>query len=99
MRDYYDVDLDEQSESGLRLIKKDDLILLDFNLRCKYDGIHGLKEVRTNLKLKILIVVVTAYAMKVDREKFLKLGTNEYIAKPVSKVTLLTKVDAILKRK
>ena len=100
LRDYYDVDLNEEAEGGLDLITKNnyDLVLLDIHLPGKFDGIHVLKQVRAHLKLKIPIIVVTAYAMKGDREKFLKLGASEYIAKPVSKVTLLTKVDTLLKK-
>jgi DNA-binding response OmpR family regulator len=101
LRDYYDVELIEEAETGLELIGKNnfDLILLDIHLPGKYDGVHVLKEVRSNLKLKTPIIIVTAYAMKGDREKFIKLGADDYIAKPVSKVTLLTKVDSILKNK
>ncbi len=101
LRDYYDVDLTEEADSGLELINKNnyDLILLDIHLPGKFDGVHVLKEVRNQLKLKIPIIVVTAYAMKGDREKFIEMGANEYIAKPVSKETLLTKVDTILKHK
>lgn len=68
------------------------LILMDLQL----PGIDGL-ELTRRLKADprtahIVIVAVTAYAMKGDEEKALKAGCDAYISKPIDTAALLSLV-------
>ncbi|MFW5863609.1 MAG: response regulator, partial [Desulfohalobiaceae bacterium] len=42
---------------------------------------------------RIPIIALTAYAMVGDREKFLKAGMDDYLAKPVEKEELLQALE------
>lgn len=60
-----------------------DLILLDISLPGK-NGDEILKIIRNTNELKhVAVVAVTGYALTNDREKYLKMGFNEYISKPI----------------
>jgi len=98
LREFYEVEVSDNAETGLELIKNNrfDLLLLDINLPGKLDGNDVLRIVKHELKIKLPVVVVTAYAMKGDKEKFLAKGADGYIAKPVEKSLLLEKVKEYL---
>ncbi|MCF8219271.1 MAG: response regulator [Bacteroidales bacterium] len=59
------------------------LILMDIKMPIK-NGFQAVKEIKV-YKPDIPIIALTAYAMSGDRDKALKAGFDEYIAKPVSK--------------
>ena len=62
---------------------KPDLILMDIMMPVM-DGYEAMERIRENDKLKnIPIIAVTAKAMKEDREKCIKLGADDYMAKPI----------------
>ena len=66
---------------------KYDLILMDINMPI-LDGVEAFKQIRTyekenNLK-SIPISALTANAIKGDKEKFLDLGMDYYLSKPIS---------------
>jgi len=98
LREFYEVEVSDNAETGLELIKNNrfDLLLLDINLPGKLDGNDVLRIVKHELKIKLPVVVVTAYAMKGDKENFLAKGADGYIAKPVEKSLLLEKVKEYL---
>jgi two-component system cell cycle response regulator len=74
-----------------------DLILLDYNMPVM-DGYHTLVELKTDDNLKpIPVVMVTTETSKETVVKLLKLGLNDYIAKPFTREVLLKKVNPILK--
>ena len=63
-----------------------DLILMDINMPI-LDGIGAFKEIReyensNNIK-NVPVSALTANAIKGDREKFLELGMNNYLSKPI----------------
>lgn len=62
-----------------------DLVLMDVQMPVM-DGLKTARAIRAGEaggdKTDILIVAVTAYAMTGDKEKFLRAGMNDYIAKP-----------------
>ncbi|MBU1249022.1 MAG: response regulator, partial [Proteobacteria bacterium] len=69
------------------LTEKDfDVVLMDVQMP-EMNGIEATKLIRgsTSLGAKsgIPIIAMTAYAMTGDREKFLAVGMNDYISKPV----------------
>ena len=62
--------------------KKYHLILMDVQMP-KMDGLAATKTIRQELEMKdIVIIAVTAHAMKEDREECLEAGMNDYITKP-----------------
>ncbi|MEJ5304350.1 MAG: response regulator [Ignavibacteria bacterium] len=102
LRPLAEVDCSINAENILQLLseKNYDLILLDINLPGKIDGTDAIKLIRRDERFKdIPIIAVTAYAMIGDREKFLNMGCNEYIAKPFFKEELINKVKQILNKK
>jgi two-component system, sensor histidine kinase len=96
LRDKYVLEIADTAEKGLELLNKNlfDILLLDINLPGDLSGEDVIEKVKKDYKLeKIPVIVVTAYALKGDREKYLGLGADEYISKPVNKSTLLGIVD------
>lgn len=64
------------------IMKEDfDIILMDIQMPLM-DGIQATKIIREKNK-KVKIIAVTAYATRKDEDKFLKLGMDYYIPKPV----------------
>ena len=96
LRDKYSVEIAENADKGIELLKSKyyDALLLDIHLPGELTGEDVILEIRKTHKIeKIPIIVITAYALKGDREKFLQLGANDYLPKPVEKSTLLGVVE------
>ena len=73
------------AEEGLEEVRRvlPDLLLLDVQLP-GIDGIEALQQLRADPSLDgVAAVVVTAYAMRGDEERFLADGFDAYIAKPI----------------
>lgn len=99
LRTNYSVEFAETGEAGLELLKKNEynLLLLDINLPGKLNGEDVLKFVRNEMGNAVFpIIVITAYALKGDKEKFLQLGANNYLAKPIDKQILLNEVAKLI---
>lgn len=82
----------EIKDNGLELVEeykknKYDLILTDINMPIM-DGLEAFKQIRSYEKINNLenipIVAVTANAIKGDEEKFLSLGMDGYLSKPIN---------------
>ena len=71
-----------------------DLILLDIKMP-KKSGFECLQEIRTKYH-KIKVILQTAYAMDVEREKCYEEGCNGYIAKPIQKDELFRVISKVL---
>lgn len=81
----YDAHTASNAEEALQVLDtfSPKLILMDIQLP-GMDGLELTRKLRENPKFKnTLIVAVTAYAMKGDKEKALEAGCNGYIAKPI----------------
>jgi len=69
-----------------------DLIFMDINMP-KVDGIEAFNQIREyekeNSLSNIPIIALTANAIKGDKEKFLNLGMDEYLSKPINTSKLI----------
>lgn len=72
-------------------------ILMDMDLgNDQIDGSELLQIVRkTEGFSKIPVVATTAYSMKGDRDRFINMGFDEYLAKPIDKHELLKLLDTL----
>lgn len=60
-----------------------DLILLDISLP-GMDGVEVLRKLRVHPRLShVPVIALTAHAMAGDREKYMGLGFDEYVTKPI----------------
>lgn len=79
-----------------------DLILMDINMPI-LDGIEAFKKIREYEEEKLLkqtpIVALTANAIKGDKDKFLKIGINDYLSKPINTEELKDIFDKYLDKK
>jgi CheY-like chemotaxis protein len=96
LRKYYDIETVATAEEGIEMIKHGvfDLLLLDINLPGEKDGNDVLNYIREELNMKDFpVIIVTAFALKGDKERFLERGASDYLAKPVPKELLLDKIE------
>lgn len=88
---HYEVFVVTDGEACLKLIgeKSFDLILMDINLgKGKMDGTETMKQIKASLKT-MPVLAVTAYAMPEDEDRFLKLGFDGYVVKPIDRKLLM----------
>jgi CheY-like chemotaxis protein len=87
-----DVVAAESGDEAITRVRQDstiEVVLLDVMMPNK-DGYETLRDIRALPRRKGLpIIAVTARAMKGDRERCLKAGATDYIAKPVETAELL----------
>ena len=73
-----------------------DLVLMDMQLP-GFDGMSLTQQLRSRPAPKpMAIIAFTAYAMMGDKEKFLAVGCDGYIAKPINVSTFAAEVRALL---
>jgi HAMP domain-containing protein/signal transduction histidine kinase/ActR/RegA family two-component response regulator len=71
-----------------------DIVLMD-TMMPEMDGLTAIQEIRKDERFKDLVIVsLTAKAMKGDREKAISLGASDYVTKPVDPETLLAVMHA-----
>ncbi len=76
----FDTATDGPSAEKLLDENKYQVILLDIQL----PGVNGLTLMQQiKEKLDVIIIVVTAFAMKDDKARIIKAGADEYVPKPV----------------
>ena len=96
LEDQYEVIEYELGRDALAGFKqnKPDLILLDISLP-EMDGPEVLQNIRADEDLRDLpVIALTAHAMAGDREKYLALGFNDYVTKPiVDEEVLISTID------
>lgn len=61
--------------------KSFDLVLLDIQMP-KRDGYSTAQSIRRDLKLDLPVIAMTAHILEGEKEKCLKYGMNDYLAKP-----------------
>ncbi len=85
LEDQYEISEYETGKEVLDGLADDipDLVLLDISLP-GMDGTEVLRWVRSQELLSELpVIALTAHAMSGDREKYLEMGFDEYVTKPI----------------
>ncbi len=76
-----------------------DLILLDISLP-KIDGLTVVKKLKHSAQTShIPVIALTAQAMKGDKERIIRSGCNDYLAKPIDPKQILDKIKKWLPQK
>lgn len=77
-----------------------DVVLLDWMLPGRSDGIAVLKSLRCNERLrKVPVIMLTAKAEELDRILGLEVGADDYLTKPFSFREMVSRVRAQLRRR
>ena len=93
----------DSAYKGLALLRREkfDVVLMDIQMP-GLDGLEATRLIRGDtsgaLDADIPIVAITAHAMQGDKERILKAGVDEYLAKPVYLEQLRAVLSKILKR-
>ena len=74
-----------------------DLVLMDIKMPVM-DGVTAFNEIR-KFRPNLPIIAQTAYALVDDKQKFLNIGFNNYISKPINKSELLEKINKTILNK
>lgn len=91
LEDQYEI---EEFATGMEAIqafrqRRPDVVILDISLP-EMDGTEILRLIRNDAKLQDLpVIALTAHAMVGDREKYLNVGFDDYVAKPILDMNLL----------
>jgi PAS domain S-box-containing protein len=87
--------------AALEFITKEnyDAILMDIQMP-RMNGVEATQRIRqlNSYKRNIPIIAMTAYALAGDEEKFLDLGLNSYISKPVHMEELFNVLEQIMEK-
>ena len=71
------------------------LILMDIKMP-EIDGFEATRQIKL-LKKNIPVIAITAYAMTGDEERVMAAGCDGYLSKPISKKSLLEKIEEFVK--
>ena len=82
---------------ALAAARRPNLVLMDIQLP-DGDGITALRRLRSSSETASLVVVaLTAFAMKDDRERLLRAGFDGYLEKPIDVAAFPAEVSALLR--
>jgi two-component system, cell cycle response regulator DivK len=101
LEDSYEIDEYESGSDALAGLRAAPvaLVLLDISLPVM-DGTEVLRHIRADDALKALpVIALTAHAMAGDREKYLGMGFDAYVTKPIVDEQILLDEIARLLRK
>jgi CheY-like chemotaxis protein len=94
----HDVDLAENGQEAIacHADKIYDVILMDIQMPV-LDGIEATKKIREaeGNQRHTPIIAITAYALQGDKEKFISMGMDDYLAKPIDMKQLMDKLDTV----
>jgi CheY-like chemotaxis protein len=75
-----------------------DLVLLDIHMPIM-NGVDAFRKMRSLTSRPMpRVIALTANAMKGDHEKYLDIGMDGYVAKPIDALELLTEINLVLQR-
>jgi PAS domain S-box-containing protein len=98
LKDICTVNYTDSGEKAYKMINENqyDIILMDINLGKGMSGTEATKEIRKIESYKnIPIVAITGFAMRGDKEEFLKAGCTHYLAKPFSRDKMIKLIKQI----
>lgn len=91
-----------EAENGVEALQKMeqdvfDIVLLDVHMPV-LDGVGTIKEIRASEKSwrSTRVIALTAEAMTGDRERYIALGMNGYISKPINELDLASEMVRVL---
>jgi DNA-binding response OmpR family regulator len=97
-REGYEVSTASDGPTGLEAARSErlDLILLDVML----PGLSGIEVLRVLRREGVTtpVIVLSAKGDEIDRVVGLKVGADDYVAKPFSRPELLARIEAVLRR-
>jgi PAS domain S-box-containing protein len=99
LRKICNLEFAESGEEAIKMVGQTnyDIILMDINLGIGMSGIDTTKQIRKiNGYKNIPIVALTGFAMRGDREEFIKAGCTHYLSKPFSKQGIIKLVKNII---
>ncbi|HCY01040.1 MAG TPA: hypothetical protein DG754_12945, partial [Bacteroidales bacterium] len=73
-----------------------DIVLMDIKMPGK-DGFEATREIK-GIRKDLPVIAQTAYAFSTDKDKALAAGCDDYIAKPIDKLKLVSLMAKYLKR-
>ena len=97
----YQVRTAADAEEGLRILTSftPRLVLMDLQLP-GMDGLELTRRLKSDPALGgVIVIALTAYAMKGDREKALAAGCDDYVSKPINTSGLVKIIAAHLARR
>ncbi|MEM7670906.1 MAG: response regulator [Pseudomonadota bacterium] len=96
----YNVTEAASGEEALELTDQEifDVILMDIRMPDGIDGVETFKRLRASGKpgADTPVIAVTADALEVQRRKFLELGMNGYVAKPIDRRLMFEEIERVL---
>ena len=95
--EHYTVSLAENGEDALRVMEKEhiDLVVLDIMMP-RMNGYEFTRELRS-VNEELPILMVSAKQMPEDRKLAYRLGTNDFMTKPVDEEELLLRIKNLLR--
>jgi len=93
---YYDVTVAASAGKALYVLETitPDLILMDISLQGEMNGLELTKLLKADNKYShVPIIAVTGHAAKEDKERILRAGCDDYLAKPFQIEDLLDKIQ------
>jgi len=97
----HDAALAENGRAALEMLRREtfDLLLLDIEMP-EMDGFQVLEQIRNDLQLRDLPVIVTSTLEGVDNiVRCIELGAEDYLQKPVNPALLKARISASLEKK
>jgi PAS domain S-box-containing protein len=90
MKSGFKTDLAFSGSTAIEKVKNNeyDLIFMDIQMPVM-DGVTATREIKKLPKKTPPIIAMTAYSMKEDRQRFLDMGMDDYLAKPIVSSKLL----------
>jgi len=91
----FSMDLAVNGREALDFLRKApyDVVLMDLQMP-EMDGYEATKQIRNSLQLDVPIVAMTAHSIAGEKERCLKLGMNDYLAKPFRSRDLYFKITS-----
>ncbi|OGS45696.1 MAG: hypothetical protein A2539_08060 [Elusimicrobia bacterium RIFOXYD2_FULL_34_15] len=94
----FEVDIANDGEEALEKINKfcPDVLILDIGIP-KITGWEICGKIKSDPKYRnILVIIITAFAQKSDKDRALSLGTDAFFSKPFEIQTIIKKIKILL---